>query len=84
MICIFGKNKIYGVSAEEDEDVEDEEDEKNPYTLFIKGLQEQVADNDAVIICEAGNEKLRYVTGFAMIPIQMKTMRSIPRLASMS
>lgn len=27
MICIFGKNKIYGVSAEEDEDVEDEEDE---------------------------------------------------------
>ena len=63
MICIFGKNKIYGVSAEEDEDVEDEEDEddededdedeKNPYTLFIKGLQEQVADNDAVIICEA-------------------------------
>lgn len=72
MICIFGKNKIYGVSAEEDEDVEDDEDEddedeKNPYTLFIKGLQEQVADNDAVIICEAGNEKLRYVTGFATV-----------------
>lgn len=74
---------IYGVSAEEveeDEDVEDEEDdedieyeenededEENPYTLFLKGLQEHIADNDAVIICEAGNEKLRYVTGFATV-----------------
>lgn len=71
---------IYGVTGyeddeeyeEEDEDIEyeeneDDEDEENHYTLFLKGLQEHVAVNDAVIICEAGNEKLRYVTGFATV-----------------
>lgn len=66
---------IYGVTGyedDEDEDIEyeeneDDEDEEEPYTLFLKGLQEYIADNDAVIICEAGNEKLRYVTGFATV-----------------
>lgn len=37
------------------------------YDEFINGLQECVADDDAVIILEAGNEKLRYVIGSATI-----------------
>lgn len=62
----------YEENEEEDEDIEyeeneDDEDEENSYTLFLKGLQEHIADNDAVIICEVGNEKLRYVTGFATV-----------------
>lgn len=59
---------IYGVTGyEDDENEEYEENEDESYTLFLKGLQEYIADNDAVIICEAGNEKLRYVTGFATV-----------------
>lgn len=34
---------------------------------FIKGLQECVEDDDAIIIMEVGNEKLRYVVGSATI-----------------
>ena len=37
------------------------------YSAFVKGLQEHVADNDAVIIFESGHEKLRYVVGSAVI-----------------
>ena len=34
---------------------------------FIRGLQEHVAENDAVILMETGHEKLCYVTGAATI-----------------
>lgn len=61
------EDEEYEENEEEDEDIECEENEDDPYTLFLKGLQEYIADNDAVIICEAGNEKLRYVTGFATV-----------------
>lgn len=37
------------------------------YEEFINGLQDHVAEDDAVIILEAGNEKLRYVVGSATI-----------------
>ncbi len=37
------------------------------YDEFIGGLQEHVAENDAVIILEAGHEKLRYIVGAATI-----------------
>ena len=37
------------------------------YDKFIDGLQESVSDNDAIIILEAGNEKMRYVVGYATI-----------------
>lgn len=37
------------------------------YDEFIDGLQECVADDDAIIIFESGNEKLRYVVGSATI-----------------
>lgn len=37
------------------------------YNEFIDGLQEHVAENDAIIILEAGHEKLRYIVGAATI-----------------
>lgn len=37
------------------------------YEHFIDGLKKCIADNDAVIVMEAGNEKLRYVVGSAII-----------------
>ena len=45
------------------------EDENGDYSygLFIEGLQKYLVDDDAVIILEAGHEKLRYVSGSADI-----------------
>lgn len=40
---------------------------RTAYDEFIDGLQECVADNDAIIILESGHEKLRYVIGSAVI-----------------
>ena len=37
------------------------------YDEFINGLQEHIADDDAVIILEAGHEKLCYVVGDATV-----------------
>lgn len=45
----------------------DDEVDDCSYDGFIDGLQKCVADGDAVIIFEAGNEKLRYVIGSATI-----------------
>ena len=53
---------IYGYS----EDVEDDDYECD-YDKFINGLQECVCEDDAVIIFEAGHEKLRYVVGDVMV-----------------
>ena len=60
-------NKLYGFGCygniygyREDSDDYDEECD---YDKFIDGLQKHLVDNDAVIIFEAGNEKLRYVVG---------------------
>jgi hypothetical protein len=65
---VFGFGVYGGISglrnAQEDED--DDIDESS-YDEFIDGLQECVADNDAIIIMEAGNEKMRYVVGSASI-----------------
>lgn len=46
------------------------------YDAFIEGLQKIVADDDAIIIQETGNEKLRYVCGYATI-ITSKEVRYI-------
>lgn len=35
--------------------------------LFFTELQKHIADDDAIILTEAGHEKLRYVTGYATI-----------------
>lgn len=65
---VFGFGCYGGISgvrnAEEDEDGDVEE---TSYDEFLDGLQKCVAEDDAIIILESGNEKLRYVTGYATI-----------------
>lgn len=43
------------------------EDPDDSYCEFIAGLQENVAEDDAVIIYEVGREKLRYLGGYARV-----------------
>lgn len=45
----------------------DDWDADADYEEFITRLSECVAEDDAVIIFEVGNEKLRYLTGFALV-----------------
>ena len=69
----FRKNmsRVYG--CEDAVDLwEDEDADGNLVFGFgcyngISGLQKSVADDDAVIIFESGNEKLRYIVGSAEI-----------------
>ena len=62
MFCCY--NGIAGlVTSSDDNDF----DTETAYDEFIDGLQKHVADDDAIIIFEAGNEKLRYVVGQAEI-----------------
>lgn len=49
------------------EDADDEADDDAAYDAFIEGLQKFVAKDDAIILLEAGNEKLRYVIGSALV-----------------
>lgn len=48
------------------EDIDDTDDDPD-YDEFINRLSECVAEDDAVIIFEVGNEKLRYFTAYAVI-----------------
>lgn len=59
---VFGFGLYGGISG-----VCDAENDDSAYDEFIYGLQECVADDDAIIIFESGNEKLRYVVGSATI-----------------
>lgn len=52
---------IYGVASDDDEDCEED------YDAFLDGLKSHVAEDDAVIIMQAGNEGLRYVVGAATV-----------------
>lgn len=65
---VFGFGVYGGIAglrnAQEDED---DDASESSYDEFIDGLQACVADDDAIIIMEAGNEKLRYVIGSATI-----------------
>lgn len=63
--AVFGFGVYGGISGVADSDDEDIDD--SCYDDFIKGLQECVADDDAIIIFESGNEKMRYVVGSAEI-----------------
>jgi len=54
---------IAGLRAASDEDEEDDCD----YDAFVDGIQKFVAPDDAIIILESGHEKLRYVTGSALV-----------------
>lgn len=70
---------ILGVGPPDDSDkITDSErgnlmDDEYDYEAFVEGLSEIVADDDAIIIFESGNEKLRYVTGFAQIITSRET-----------
>lgn len=61
--AVFGFGVYGGISGIRDQD----DDEDSSYDDFIDKLQESVADDDAVIILESGNEKMRYVVGSATI-----------------
>ena len=52
------------------------DDSEEPYENFLNGLQEHVAENDAVIIMEVGHENLLSVSGAAFI-VTNKTHESI-------
>lgn len=45
----------------------DEDSDDSSYDNFISVLQSCVAEDDAIIIFETGNEKLRYVVGSATV-----------------
>lgn len=61
---VFGFGVYGGITGVVDEDGEYDDDS---YDRFIEGLKECVADDDAILIFEAGHEKLRYVGGGATI-----------------
>lgn len=65
---VFGFGVYGGIAgvrnAEEDTD-EDVDD--TAYDEFIDGLQKCIAGDDAIIILESGNEKMRYIIGAATI-----------------
>ena len=48
-------------------DTDDDDLEETAFDRFLEKLQQCVAENDAVIILEAGNEKMRCVVGTALI-----------------
>lgn len=61
-------SSILGVLVHEEECDEDDYDyDDYDFNEFVYGLSELVADDDAIIILESGNEKLRYVTGSALV-----------------
>lgn len=57
---------ILGYVENADEEAEDF-DADIAYDAFIDGLSCHVAEDDAIIIFESGNEKLRYVVGSATV-----------------
>lgn len=67
-------NKVFGfglysqlIGLRNSDDDYDADIDDNSYDEFIFGLQECVEDDDAIIIFESGNEKLRYVVGMATV-----------------
>ena len=63
---------IGGLRSEMFNDDDDDENDEDTYDDFIFGLQQYVADDDAILIFEAGNEKLRYVIGSVTIITKTK------------
>lgn len=61
---VFGFGVYGGISGIR---YSDDDDDDFSYDAFIDMLQKCVADDDAIIILESGNEKLRYVVGSAII-----------------
>lgn len=63
---VFGFGVYGGISGLRDTDTDDSDDDSS-YDDFIDRLQECVAEDDAIIILEAGSEKMRYIVGSATI-----------------
>lgn len=63
---VFGFGVYGGISGLRDTDIDDIDDDSS-YDDFIDRLQESVAEDDAIIILEAGSEKMRYIVGSATI-----------------
>ncbi len=60
--CYGGISGVIAAKEDEDEDADE-----TSYDEFISRLQKYVADDDAIIIFEVGNEKLKYLVGHALI-----------------
>ena len=58
-----GYGGISGYFNNENEYEDSDEAWDNAYDNLIDGLAKQVAENDAILLFEVGNEKLRYVVG---------------------
>lgn len=61
-----GYCQILGMPIYPDDDPDGYPDDYD-YDEFVNGLADHVADDDAVIVLESGNEKLRYLVGSAMV-----------------
>ena len=59
-------SSIYYKATETDKD-DDDDDEAYSISGFVKGLQEILPNDEAFIMMEVGNEKLRYVVGWAVV-----------------
>lgn len=67
---MFGFGTYGGIGGVRDAAADNSDDydaDESAYDVFIDGLQSHIADDDAIIILESGNEKLRYVVGQATI-----------------
>ena len=65
---VFGFGVYGGISGLRNSGADEDDDyDESSYDEFLDGLQECVADDDAIIILEAGNEKMRYIIGAATI-----------------
>lgn len=61
-------SQILGIPVHTEGDgVDDDDFEDYDYNEFVSGLSELVAEDDAIIILESGNEKLRYLMGSALV-----------------
>lgn len=58
-----GYGGISGYFNNKNEYEDSDEAWDNAYDNFIDGLAKQVAEDDAILLFEVGNEKLRYVVG---------------------
>ena len=64
---MFGFGCYGSIAGIRNTDEEDDDLEDTSFDRFLEELQQCVAEDDAVIIMEAGNEKMRYIVGTALI-----------------
>lgn len=65
---VFGFGSYGGIAGVKNAMCDEDDDlDESAYDEFIDELKKLVAEDDAIIILESGNEKLRYITGQAHI-----------------